>query len=406
MKKKIILLLIMILVSCNQSKIEISDKNHLEKLNLKGKVKKLNISITQNELNNNNYIPQKKGINVLVNDLIKDINILFGKKIISLSNGNLYELLDSQSISFGKITSSVSPWNTDFNIEFNPQGYLKSIKAFDNKKLGYKKEWVYDNQNRLTKFIMTYNFNDDDDDGELTVAKTTYKYNKDNLLIKRTSEVNNIITEEIFKYKFEKNNIKVRENDDEIIIKLNKNKEIKQIKNNSNVINFKNYLITRKTGFNDNGEISNDSEYNYKDNQLILSKESIRYTSNSYYENLKYSYNEKGNINSKKSPAEKITSDIKFECKVASDIKFRYEYDLNSNWTNLKIELDKKYYNSAKIKLEEIRRKRNRISKNLHGREALRYILNGEGIIDAERNLYIIKKYSAQIEVKREISYY
>lgn len=395
MKKILFLLLSVFLISCNQPKVNVGTKTHLELLNLKGNVKSINISISENEFIDGRYVPKTKGMNVMVSNLVSDINPIFGTKVV----GNLssfIDIYDSFSIANNQLPQKTGIDITDIKLKFNERGYLTEYIAHNNNTLEEEKVFSYDNKNRLIKFIW-YNSN-------LNTKKTDrytyeYNYNKEDLIIKRELVGRDKTT--IYNYEYSDNKITVKVEDSKSknkkdFINLNKNKEIIKIYNDSSdEIYFKNNLISRITNYTNDNVIITDDLYEYEGGRIIKSKISHNSEDLVRQENIKFYYNTKGYINQIKSDKSKLTSSL----------TFNYDFDDLNNWTNLEFNIDRKFYDFASNKLQQIRNKRNRIKKTLSGRELMNFIFDNkeeEAFVDLE----YVKKLSSQIEIRRDIFYY
>lgn len=235
-------------------------------------------------------------------------------------------------------------------------------------------------------------------------VKYIYTYNNNSLLTNIDWSLKNKTEDKSsqsnFKYNFKNKIIDVKQlkTDKKFTLKLGENNQIRQIKSKNNKIDFIDFKIDRITNFNDAGQIENDYDYTYKNNNLIELKETTRFKNNSSnYESYNFTYNKQGFVIQINNNTDKKIKDIHFE----------YTFDKNNNWTNLKFQLDRKYYKKAKIVVENIKRKREKIAENLKGYDKIMFLLDDKELVDAKVNRDIIgKHYSSQIEIKRNITYY
>lgn len=394
MKKKYLLLSCIILVSCNEKRINFSNENHLKQFHLNGRVKQLTIEITENEITDNSYIPKKKGINPVASNLVDKINIPLGIPIVDISSSiKINNIYGSQSLHKNQITPQSGSIITNYEILFNKNGYITKIIELENFKEKSIKKWVYDNQNRVLNFEWSnVNFGDD---GNLKTTKHSYKYNNDGLIISSIFEWNGEKSHDKFNYSYEENYIKANKtkDDEEFILYLDESDKIKKIESETYKISLENSKIKRITSFKDNGEIKEDYNYVYQNNNLIKLEETERFNSKSpNFASFEFTYNNQGFVNRINSSTDKLSKDI----------NFKYVFDNKNNWTNLKFQLDKQYYENAKTKVKRIEAR----AKYLSGNDKIKFLLNDKELFDARYQLEITKNYSSQTEVKRNIEYY
>lgn len=395
MKKIILIITASLIISCNKN-VEIGSKNHLELLNLKGNISSIDISINENELIDNKYIPKSKGMSSVVSNLVSDLNPYFGLKIIDKGDSYI-DVYDSYNILKSHVPKKIGIETSDIKIIFNKKGFISNIKIYENKKLIEEKKFEYGANSRLVKlFWSSIYFNDD---YNLEKVIYNYSYNDDGLLTKNTitsPQGDDII--KIFDYNFDNNKIIISsKNRDDIFITIDNYKKIKKISDNrTSDIYFTNDLIDRITNYTSDNNILSDIQYEYDNEKVIKSKSTFNFEKNSKQETIGFSYNDKGYINNLESNNDNLKSNLNFD----------YSFDEKDNWTNLKFQIDSKFYKAANNKLNQIRNRREKVMKNLKGRELLNYIFDNKDEYDANMNLEMIKKYSSQIEINREISYY
>jgi hypothetical protein len=396
MKKLLFLLISVFLISCNQPKVNVDTKTHLELLNIKGSVKSIDISISENEFIDGRYVPKTKGMNVMVSNLVSDINPVFGTKIVG-DLSSFIDVYDSFSIANEQLPKKTGIGITDITVKFNKRGYITEYTTYNNNTLEEEKVFSYDNKNRLVKFIWY--------SAKLNMKKTDrytyeYNYNNDDLIIKKE-----IIGEDkttIYSYNYGDNKITVQVKDnisgsDKAFINLNKNKKIIKVYNDSSdEIYFKNNLISRITNYTNDNVIITDNLYEYENDRIVKSKKSHNSEDLVRQENIKFYYNTNGYINQIKSDKDKITSSL----------TFNYNFDTLNNWTNLEFNIDRKTYDFASNRLQQIRNKRNRIKETLSGRELMYFIFDNKEEKEAFVDLEYVKKLSSQIEIRRDIFYY
>ena len=396
MKNLILLIIATVIFGCNQQNVKLDSKNHLSLLNLKGNVSSIDISINENVLINNKYIPKSKGINAMVSSIVDDFNPYFGLKIVDKGDSDI-DVYDSYNILKSHIPKKIVSNTTDVKIKFNKKGFISNLKIYENRELIEERKFEYGENNRLVRLSLSSIYISDDYTLEEVIYN--YIYDNDGLLTKKsfTSTRGNVVTT-LFDYNIDNNKITISsKNKDDIFIKIGSDKTLKKISDNTKSdIYFTNNLIDRITNYTSENNILSDNQYKYNNEKVISSKSTYNYEKKSMQETIKFSYNDKGYINNLESNSSNLKSNLIFE----------YSFDEKDNWDNLKFNIDRGFYKTASNKLNEIINRRERVMENLKGSELINYILDDKEEYDARMNLEMIRKHSSQIEINREISYY
>lgn len=398
------------LVSCNKKDNNLIDNflnyNHLDLLGLKGNVSELNIRIHENEINDNYmYIPKSKGINPVTSLIYQNVNFLW-------SNGageegmNIYASLWINDFFIPFVLSQeiikrnlLEIGCSDYKIKFNRNGFITYCSAIQPDGSVYKEiKITYDEYDRVIEYALSLRNNNE----KMAHSVFKYSYNEYNLIDKKLVQHPKKDTFDTiyYQYHMDGNNINIYSEKDTVLLDIDDNKNLRAIIGNKSTIKFNGPHIEKITTYqydSKKSDIDVNKDFSYKGNSVIEYIKTKRYSDESVsISKYNYNLNEYGFIKS-----------IKSNFYDVNNLSFDYQYDINHNWSSLKIQPSIDRYKKVVKKLHELNDYYERY-KGYDIVEANNWFLNeGYGLFfSAELEKEQIKKESAQIQVERSIFYY